>query len=123
MKQLWQRPQTVKRYLHPPRSERLFTFWREGKIMFGENQFPTDSATATINRNIPCSGIWPVHTRHARMLNFRNSECVITEDGTPIHGLRTRFGGFELEYKLVHEYSRSSELRCCKCLHQNPRNL
>lgn len=108
MEQLWQRPKTVKRYLHPPRSERLFTFWREGKIVLGENRFPTDSATATINRNISCSGIWPVHTRHARMLDFRNAECIISEDGTPIHGLRAHFGGFEVTIEAFCDTERKS---------------
>lgn len=110
MEQLWQRPQTVKRYLHPPKAERLFTFWREGKIMFGENQFPTDTATAVINHNIPCSGIWPVHSRYARMFNFRNAEPLISEDGTPIHGLRTSFGGFEVEIEAF-----CDTVRKCSC--------
>ena len=32
----WQRPITIKRYLHPPKSERIFTLWTEGKVLFGE---------------------------------------------------------------------------------------
>ena len=30
-----QRPKTTKRYVHPPYSERMFTLWAEGKIIFG----------------------------------------------------------------------------------------
>ena len=32
----WQRPKTTRRYLHPPKSERMYTLWREGKIIFSE---------------------------------------------------------------------------------------
>ena len=33
----WEKPQTTRRYLHGPLSERLLTFWREGKLIFAEN--------------------------------------------------------------------------------------
>ena len=32
----WERPKTTRRYLHPPCSERMFTLWAEGKLIFGE---------------------------------------------------------------------------------------
>ncbi|MBR4617048.1 MAG: hypothetical protein IKO55_15680, partial [Kiritimatiellae bacterium] len=32
----WERPKTTRRYLQGPFAERLLTFWREGKIAFGE---------------------------------------------------------------------------------------
>ena len=34
----WQKPKTTRMYLHPPMAERMFTMWREGKIVFGENE-------------------------------------------------------------------------------------
>ena len=32
----WERPKTTRRYLQGPFSERLLTYWREGKIACGE---------------------------------------------------------------------------------------
>ncbi len=93
----WQRVNTNKRYLHPPKSERLFTIWPEGKIIMGENQYPRDTDTLIINDNIPCSGIWPVHTRHARVFDFKNAKLRTPADGTPIHGVMATFGGLEMD--------------------------
>ena len=38
----WEKPQTTRRYLHGPLSERLLTFWREGKLIFAENTHQPD---------------------------------------------------------------------------------
>ena len=38
----WEKPRTTRRYLHGPLSERLLTFWREGKIVFAENEHSAD---------------------------------------------------------------------------------
>ena len=35
----WKRSKTTRRYLTPPMSERLYTFWREGKVAFGEMKY------------------------------------------------------------------------------------
>ena len=29
----WQSPNTTRTYLHPPKSERIITLWREGKLL------------------------------------------------------------------------------------------
>ena len=106
--QLWQKPKTVKRYLHPSRSERLFTLWPEGKIIMGENEYPRDIATAAINENIPCSGIWVVHTRHCRAFDFKNAKIRLPEDGTPIHGITNTFGGMEMDMEAFCDTARKS---------------
>ena len=32
----WLRPKTTRRYLHPPKAERMYTLWAEGKLILGE---------------------------------------------------------------------------------------
>ena len=86
-----ERPKTIRRYVHPPLSERFFTLWAEGKILFGEYDVDRDRSRITEGRDynlqISC-GVWPVLGReNQRMMDFRKVKNVITEDGTPINGL------------------------------------
>jgi hypothetical protein len=74
----------------------------------GENQYPRDIKTLVINDNIPCSGIWAVHTRHARVFDFKNAKLRVPEDGTPIHGLTATFGGFEMDMEAFCDTARQS---------------
>ena len=104
----WQRVKTNKRYLHPPKSERLFTIWPEGKIIMGENQYPRDTETLIINDNIPCSGIWAVHTRHFRVFDYKKAKLRVPEDGTPIHGVTATFGGLEMDMEAFCNTERKS---------------
>lgn len=104
----WQRPRTVKRYLHPSKSERLFTMWAEGKIIMGENQYPRDIATAAINENMPCSGIWAVYSRHCRVFDYKNAKVRTPEDGIPVHGLTATFGGLEMDMEAFCDTVRKS---------------
>ena len=32
----WQRPKTTRVYIHPPMSNRMYTLWREGKVVLGD---------------------------------------------------------------------------------------
>ena len=50
----WQRPKTTRRYLHPPKAERMFTLWREGKIIFGEVESPVNKPYG----DIISQGVW-----------------------------------------------------------------
>ncbi len=93
----WQRPKTTKCYLQPSGAERIFTLWREGKIIMGENEYPQDISTAAINKSIPCSGIWVTYARCTRMLDFRNATFRMREDGIPVHAVTAQFAGFEAD--------------------------
>ena len=104
----WQKAKTVKRYLHPPRSERLFTFWPEGKIMMGENEFPRDIETEPLKDTLPTWGVWPVHTRRARIFDYKAARQRVREDGVPIHGLTATFGGFEMDMEAFCDTARRS---------------
>jgi len=89
----WQRPKTTRRYLHPPRCERLFTLWAEGKIVMGDNLMGVD---CTSYPDIDASGILIVHTRHGRQLDFRKTKNSLEDNGAPVHRIENSFGGFDL---------------------------
>ena len=95
----WVKPQTTRRYLHPPRAERMFTLWPEGKIIFGENIYQDiiGGSGAPTYLNLSSSGIWLVHTKYGRKFDFRKTTNVIRPDGVPIHGIVNRFGGIKME--------------------------
>lgn len=94
-KNAWERPQTTRRYLHPPKAERMFTLWREGKLIYGDVKRVTDHDGKHYHE-LTCSGIWLTYSKYAQMFDFRNVACIQPEDGTPIHGLRMEYGGFEV---------------------------
>ncbi len=91
---LWLRPVTTRRYLHPPRAQRMATLWAEGKIILGENVKGKDF---TSYPDLTSFGVWPVYSKRARKFDFRKTENVLPEDGTPIHGLKNAFYGFDVE--------------------------
>ncbi len=90
----WLRPKTTRRYLHPPKSERMFTLWKEGKIIFGEVEKGVDWRSYP---ELDCSGIWLVHTKYARPFDFHKTVDSLPENGTPIHKISNGFGGFSVD--------------------------
>ena len=90
----WLRPKTTRRYLHPPKSERMFTLWREGKIVFGEVQKGEDWRSYP---ELDCSAIWLAHSKYARPFDFHKTVDAIHESGAPIHTLSNGFGGFSVD--------------------------
>lgn len=109
-----ERPKTIRRYVHPPLSERFFSLWAEGKILFGEYDVDRDRSRITEGRDynlqISC-GVWPVLGReNQRMLDFRKVKNVISRDGTPIHGLIFREGDLEVELECFSNSVRKSTL-------------
>jgi hypothetical protein len=95
----WVKPQTTRRYLHPPRAERMFTLWPEGKIIFGENIYQDiiGGSGSPTYLNLVSSGLWLIHSKYGRKFDFRKTENIIQTDGAPIHGIVNRFGGFKME--------------------------
>ena len=89
------RPKTTKRYIHPPYSERMFTLWAEGKIIFGEHDFDLETTNIMEHRihyRMMSCAMWPVFGKDLIPFDFRSVKNVITEDGAPIHGV-----AFELD--------------------------
>ena len=35
----WQRAKTTRRYIHPPKAERMYTLWADGKIIYNPTLF------------------------------------------------------------------------------------
>ena len=104
----WVKPQTTRRYLHPPRAERMFTLWPEGKIIFGENIYQdiVGGSGAPTYLNLVSSGIWLVHTKYGRKFDFRKSKNVMQPDGAPVHGIVNRFGDIRVELEAFCNISR-----------------
>ena len=96
MESLWARPKTTRRYIHPPKAERMYTLWAEGKLIFGQIDPCIDWRSY---QKLECSGLWLVHGENDEQLDFHHAENILPADGTPVHGLRHRVGGIcaELE--------------------------
>ena len=56
----WQRAKTTRRYIHPPKAERIITLWAEGKLMFGEIEVNPGPAGKPYEELL-CHGIWFVY--------------------------------------------------------------
>lgn len=85
---LCERPKTTRRYVHPPCSERMFTLWAEGKIVFGEHDFDLETTNIMedrIQRRMVSCAVWPVLGKDMIPFDFRTVKNGITEDGTPVH--------------------------------------
>jgi len=91
MSKNWQRARTTRLYIQPPKSERFYTMWREGKICFGENENPITDYLAQVS-----SAIWFVDG-DGEQLDFRTAEYVMQPDGIPVHGLVNSVEGLQVE--------------------------
>ncbi len=101
MKKEWQRPQTTRRYVHPPKAERMFTLWKEGKIIFGEINEPIRANCYEIVSH----GVWFTHG-DGESADFHTAENKIREDGIPVHGLKNAFGGLSVELETFTSFER-----------------
>lgn len=90
MSKNWQRARTTRLYIQPPKSERFYTLWREGKICFGENDNPITDYLAQTS-----SAIWFVDG-DGEQLDFRKAEYVMQPNGIPVHGLINRVGDLQV---------------------------
>ena len=86
MSKNWQRARTTRLYIQPPKSERLYTLWREGKICFGENENPITDYMAQTS-----SAIWFVDS-DGEQLDFKRAKYVMQPEGIPVHGIVNRVG-------------------------------
>ena len=88
----WQRPKTTRRYFHPPMSERMYTVWREGKIVFGENEV----AVRNQYYDLISAGMWFLDGE-GRPFDFHDARLYQREDGIPVHGLGFKLGEVRAE--------------------------
>ena len=100
MKQ-WQRPKTTRRYIHPPMAERMFTMWREGKIVFGENEL----AVRSQYYDLISSGMWFLDGE-GNPFDFHDARLFQREDGIPVHGLGFKLGEVDLGIEAFADFER-----------------
>ena len=91
----WERPKTTRRYLHGPFAERLLTFWREGKIAFGEVEHKDDWSLSYF-KDLHAHAAWLVHGAGDEPFDFRSAEMMIPEGGEPDHAQKWRVGPLEV---------------------------
>lgn len=102
---LWRRPKTTRRYLNPPKAERIYTLWAEGKIVFGEVIRGIDWRSYG---KLTCSGMWFVYGNDNTAFDFRTAKNRVETDGTPIHGLEYRLGNLRICLESFCDTSRQS---------------
>lgn len=101
----WERPKTTRRYLHGPFSERLLTFWREGKIAFGEVEHK-DDWSLDYRRDIHAHAVWLVHGADDAPFDFRTAQLTVPEGGKPDHAQKWRVGALEVELAACAQFGR-----------------
>lgn len=92
----WEKPKTTRRYLHGPFAERILTFWREGKIAFGEVEHRDDWAS-NYRKDVHAHAAWLIHGDGDEHFDFKAAELVLPEGGEPDHAQRWRVGPLEVE--------------------------
>ena len=98
----WQRPITIKRYLHPPKSERIFTLWTEGKVLFGEVNVhgfhvgDNYKVGRSYYFSLESCMAWLLDGEEGNQFDFRNDRHSISEDGVPVHSVTYTKGDVEV---------------------------
>ena len=82
VKPRWEKPKTTRRYLHGPLSERLLTFWREGKLIFAENEHRADWRLPY--RDQSAHGAWLLRG-DGTAFDFKEARLNVTRGGEPDH--------------------------------------
>ena len=103
----WQQPQTTRRYLHPPKSERIVTLWCEGKLVLGEVALDPGPTVPKYSELISF-GIWPVYGHRDLAADFKTAETVLSEDGIPVHCLRNSYGNLSVTIEAFCDTARKS---------------
>ena len=99
----WQRPITTRRYLHPPKSERMYTIWSEGKVVFGEIFAPNGIENYS---DYTSSGIWFVTGTPDGQMDFHGTRNVIRDDGVPVHEVIRKVRGMEIGVEAFSSFER-----------------
>jgi len=103
------RPATTRRYLHPPLSERVAVYFREGKITLGENLHSDDwKSMSYYDGNQPAHGVWLVHGADDRAFDFKAAKPTDDPEGVPVHGQTWREGDLEVSLEACAPFDRKS---------------
>ncbi len=101
----WKKFKTTRVYIHPPKAERMFTLWREGRIMFGEIEMPISQPYVDVSG----SGVLFVDGE-GNAADFRESRYEVRDDGIPVHKLIFFLGDFECTVECVSPFERKPSL-------------
>ncbi len=104
----WQKPITTRRYIHPPKSEKLYALFAEGKLIFGDIE-PADERENAYDEYVS-AGIWFTRTNRLGELDFHNTVNLTRDDGIPVHSLKNNTGGLEYNIEAFSEFD-----RCPRC--------
>lgn len=114
----WERPKTIKRYLHPPKSDRLFTLWAEGKVVFGEenvtgfNVGDGYKAGRSYYFELESCIAWLLHGKNAEQFDFKNVKNIITDDGVPVHAVSYALGDVTVTMEGLSNITRKATCFC-----------
>ena len=108
----WQRPRTTRRYLHPPVSERMYTLWREGKIIFSEIEVALEADYP----HLESAGIWFYDGGRGEQFGLDETEMLQHADGIPVHGQRHRLGGLSLTLEAFSDFGLTPACRFRLCI-------
>lgn len=92
----WERPKTTRRYLQGPFSERLLTFWREGKIACGEIDH-RDDWSINYRNDVRAHAAWLRHGAEDEPFDFRAAAMSQPDGGEPEHAQTWRMGPLIVE--------------------------
>lgn len=102
----WERAKTTRRYIHPPRAERIITMWADGKVMLGEVEVNPGPKEKPYEELI-CHGIWFTYGNE-EIANFKTVKNIITEDGIPFHAIENDFGKLRVNIEAVSNIERKT---------------
>lgn len=103
------RPETTRRYLHPPLSENVSVFLREGKITFGDVIHRDDWRSVSYYAGKqPAHGIWLVHGSGDEAYDFKRAVLSKDPDGVPVHSQTWREGDLEVSLAACSPFGRKS---------------
>ena len=97
----WQRFKTTRLYLQPPKSERIITLWRDGKVMLGEVEEPINKPYA----EIAAAGVWFIDENGAPS-DFKESSYELRDDGIPAHKLHMTLDKINVTLECVCDFKR-----------------
>ncbi|MCM8815081.1 MAG: hypothetical protein NC931_03760 [Candidatus Omnitrophica bacterium] len=85
----WERPKTIKLYLHPPEAKRLITLWPDFKVVSAETDPIKDKG------EFNAGGIRFLFTEKAVAPEWEKTKFAVRSDGIPVHTLKTTIDHIE----------------------------
>ncbi len=101
----WNRAKTTRRYIHPPKSERMYTIWADGKLVFGDI---IPSRTLENYSTYTSAGMWLALGDDLGAPDFHIAENSTRPDGIPIHSVSYTIDGIRYSIESFASFERDS---------------